>query len=101
MPYITPEARQRLEHGEPPVTPGELNYAITRLIDSYLVVQGVNYTNLNAVVGALECAKQELYRRVAAPLEDRKRAENGEVYAVVDHAEAPTERGSAVTEPGL
>jgi len=31
-------------------------------------------------IGALECAKLELYRRVAAPYEDTKIAENGDVY---------------------
>ena len=32
------------------------------------------------VIGALECAKLELYRRIAAPYEDTKIQENGEVY---------------------
>jgi len=31
-------------------------------------------------VGVLECAKMELYRRVAAPYEDKKKEENGDVY---------------------
>ena len=31
-------------------------------------------------MGALECAKLELYRRVAAPYEDVKIMENGDVY---------------------
>jgi len=35
---------------------------------------------INAIIGALECAKLELYRRVAAPYEDDKIAENGDVY---------------------
>ncbi len=34
----------------------------------------------NAVVGALECAKLELYRRMVAPYENGKIAENGDVY---------------------
>jgi len=38
---------------------------------------------INEVIGVLECAKLELYRRVAAPYEERKRIENGEVYAVL------------------
>ena len=31
----------------------------------------------------LECAKLELYRRVAAPYEDEKIDQNGDVYDVV------------------
>ena len=81
MPYITDEARTRLSQGGEPETAGELNYAITRLADEYLIRKGgVRYAHLNEVIGAMECAKQELYRRVAAPYEDQKRAETGDVY---------------------
>jgi hypothetical protein len=34
------------------------------------------------VVGVLECAKLEIYRRIAAPYEDKKIVENGDVYTV-------------------
>lgn len=81
VPYIDPGARQRLDEGGSPRNAGELNYAITRLVDRYLVEQGgVRYTRLNEVVGALECAKLEAYRRLAAPYEDRKLREAGDVY---------------------
>jgi len=81
VPYIDAEARERLAQGEPPETAGELNYAISRLVDAYLVRQGgIRYRRLNEVIGVLECAKLELYRRLAAPYEDRKREEAGEVY---------------------
>lgn len=33
--------------------------------------------------GAIECAKLEFYRRVAAPYEDKKIAENGDVYPAI------------------
>ena len=59
---------------------GDLNYLISTIIDQTLTRQGVRYQNLNAIIGALECAKLELYRRVAAPYEDIKIAENGDVY---------------------
>jgi hypothetical protein len=85
MPYISPEARQRLDNGELPASPGELNYAITRLVDVYLLRSGgVRYSQINEVIGALECAKLELYRRVAAPYEDRKIEEAGDVYRSVE-----------------
>lgn len=83
MPYIDPEARARLAKGERPETPGELNYAVTRLVDQYLADRGgLRYAHLNEVVGVLECAKLELYRRLAAPYEDGKIAEAGDVYDV-------------------
>lgn len=81
MPYVDAEARVRLNGGGKPQTPGELNYAITRIVDEYLTQKGnLRYSHLNEVVGALECAKLELYRRVAAPYEDQKITEAGDVY---------------------
>ena len=81
MPYIEQEARERIDRGGRPETTGELNYAITRLVDDYLVGRGgIRYAHLNDVVGAIECAKLELYRRLAAPYEDGKRASAGDVY---------------------
>jgi hypothetical protein len=92
MPYITQGARERVMDGtfhpmmtESITTTGELNFAITALIDEYIASSGgVRYAVVNDVVGALECAKLELYRRVAAPYEDRKLAENGDVYTCLD-----------------
>jgi len=81
MPYITPERREAILAGAKPQDPGELNFAITSLVDSYLQDQGgIRYAQLNEVIGALDCAKLELYRRIAAPYEDKKIAENGDVY---------------------
>lgn len=81
MPYITADARVRIDKTGNPETPGELNYAITRLVDAYLIQRGgIRYAHLNEVIGALECAKLELYRRIAAPYEDQKRSETGDVY---------------------
>lgn len=59
---------------------GDLNYAVSRLVDGWLSWRGVSYAELNRVIGVLECAKLELYRRIAAPYEDAKCRENGEVY---------------------
>ena len=60
-------------------SPGELNYVITRLIDDSYSRRG-DSQSVNDVVGALEGAKLEFYRRVAAPYEDQKARENGDVY---------------------
>lgn len=78
MPYINPE--RYLHAAAYPETPGELNFAITMLLTGYLEKRGVNYVSLNDCMGALEGAKLELYRRVVAPYEDKKIAENGDVY---------------------
>jgi len=78
MPYISQELRADAELA--PELPGELNFAITKVIDRWLDLMGVSYSNLNTAIGALECAKLELYRRIAAPYEDAKLAENGDVY---------------------
>lgn len=81
MPYITIDARKRLDSGGRPETAGELNYLLTKLVDDFLTEKGeLRYSHLNEVMGALECAKLELYRRIAAPYEDQKLSQNGDVY---------------------
>jgi len=80
MPYISQDNRQGFAYEFPPRTAGDLNYVITLLLTSYIGANGKNYRTLNEVVGVLECAKLELYRRVVAPYEDRKCEENGDVY---------------------
>jgi len=87
LPYITPDARQRLAGGDLPDGAGELNYAVTKLVDEYLSRAAARdgrtrYTHLNEAIGVLECAKLELYRRIAAPYEDGKIEESGDVYTV-------------------
>lgn len=61
-------------------TPGVLNYLITQLCIAYLNCKGKSYQHINDVLGALEGAKQELYRRVASPYEDVKIVANDDVY---------------------
>lgn len=59
---------------------GEYNYIITRLANYFLAEKGLNYANVNELIGALECAKLELYRRVAAVYEDKKIKQHGDAY---------------------
>lgn len=81
MPYIDQNVRDELNfQGATPKFPGELNYKISILLDQYIADCGLNYTVLNEVIGVLECAKMEIYRRVVAPYEDVKLCDNGEVY---------------------
>lgn len=60
-------------------SPGELNYVITRIVHKYLDHKGENYQHYNDILGALEGAKLELYRRRVAPYEDVKIFDNGDV----------------------
>ncbi len=82
MPYIERERRGLLAPSPAgrALTTGELNFQVTNLLDRFINLDGVSYARINAAIGVLECAKLELYRRIAAPYEDGKLAENGEVY---------------------
>lgn len=83
MPYIKQDRRSELDPNTYDFgfaeTPGELNYQITEIILQYWRRTG-NYQGINDIVGALEGAKLEFYRRAAAPYEDKKIVENGDVY---------------------
>jgi hypothetical protein len=83
MPYINQPIRDMIDEtplGDVDVnTPGELNYAFTRLAHNYLRANGESYSNFNDIIGALEGAKLELYRRRVVPYEDKKIEENGDV----------------------
>lgn len=81
MPYIKKEDRPQFSSLETikPETAGELNYCITTLTTQYLQKEPVSYAKINEVIGVLECAKLEMYRRLAAPYEDTKMRENGDV----------------------
>lgn len=78
MPYIDKQTRAFLNNREPQNV-GELNYLITKTCLDFVGTEK-SYALYNAVVGALESAKLEFYRRVVAPYEDEKIKENGDVY---------------------
>lgn len=92
MPYITKELREQLDPsiellfaeldymGDSKNLAGLMNYSISALISKLLDTKGLNYHNINELIGMLECAKLELYRRVASPYEDEKIKSNGDVY---------------------
>jgi hypothetical protein len=88
MPYIEKPQRLKYDRGLEPIIndlkssknlEGHLNYIITTLIDQ-VGPNKKNYAHYNAMIGVLESAKQEYYRRVISPYEDHKRFENGDVY---------------------
>lgn len=90
MPYVKPgtrrsfiesRARQIVHEPSGAHLAGELNLAVTSIIDEWLCMhKRVGYFEINEAIGVLECAKLELYRRIAAPYEDGKKEENGDVY---------------------
>lgn len=83
MPYITQQRREEMDAGSLAIydlTPGDLNYLITTMFDEWLAANGLHYTNINTALGVLEAVKLELYRRIAAPFENEKMAQNGDVY---------------------
>ena len=82
MPYITEHIRKDLkdEPTRDPQSAGELNYTLSKVCDEYLHLNGVCYQSFNDIIGALEGAKLEIYRRLCAGYEDQKIKENGDVY---------------------
>jgi hypothetical protein len=84
MPYLMKEDRDNLDvRGLKPNKGGELNYLISKMLNDFIAMRGLSYSAVNEAMGALESAKLEFYRRVAAPYEDKKAIENGEVYTVL------------------
>jgi len=60
--------------------PGMLNYTISMIVNKLININKVSYSNINKMVGVLECVKLELYRRLAAPYEDKMIKDNGDIY---------------------
>lgn len=79
MPYISNNQKINLKLTNEPQSAGELNYTITQICVKYLG-DNISYNKINEIMGVLECAKQEFYRRVATKYEDQKMGENGDVY---------------------
>lgn len=100
MPYIKNEDREKYEaeinaivdklretarYETTSAFPGHLNYIITSIIkrgyDAAAKLDDfkLGYGDFNEMIGMLECAKLELYRRTLAPYEDKKIKENGDV----------------------
>lgn len=78
MPYLSYE--RRAEAFVNPKTPGDLNYALTQVCIDFLEETQERYADYATVVGALECAKLEFYRRAVAVYEDECILRNGDVY---------------------
>lgn len=83
MPYIAQNRRHDVgidvDNNMPAVDAGELNFQLTQVIIGYAKNHN-NYQGMNDILGALEGAKTEFYRRWIVPHEDYKIAVNGDVY---------------------
>ena len=93
MPYIKKDDRKRFDHEiniltgkllmdengvKESTSPGELNYIVSSIVWKLFDCHP-SYTNGNALVGALECVKQEFIRRRLNDYEDEKITENGDL----------------------
>jgi hypothetical protein len=96
MPYIIQKQRAQLEETITALInniikdvpedqyDGVLNYILTEILHRVVLMSGVRYNKIQQVIGILECAKLEIYRRVAVDYEDRKAHENGDVGIYAD-----------------
>jgi len=93
MPYIKPEQRELLDPVIDAVAEeiiaidrssaesqwtGMMNYAVSRLAVKLLPAR--NYNSMSRMHGVLADVPMEWYRRMMAPYEDEKIAQNGDVY---------------------
>jgi hypothetical protein len=107
MPYLTKHARKRLDTHitalievlleEGISIPGGLNYAICRVADGVTAANGESYNLYNTLLGSVEAAKLEIYRRMVAPYEDLKQKQNGEVFTI---KEDPKDEGQTTFHIG-
>ncbi len=92
MPYIKAELRAKVDALveqlreiilEAPIdhaqNVGLMNYVLSCIVSAE-IHQNLCYQTINEAMGVLACVQQELYRRLAAPYEDKKCAENGDVF---------------------
>ena len=80
MPYIKKSTRLLLKRGDKQEEKcGELNYSISMLCLNYLHNHGKTYQTFNDIIGVLENAKLELYRRRISPYEDGAIERNGDL----------------------
>ena len=82
MPYINKKDRNKFIGIDTfiPDTVGELNYLFSMLCLNYLKKKGEKYQTYNDIIGALECAKLEIYRKKISKYENKKIKNNGDIF---------------------
>lgn len=76
MPYLRKDLRREDNYQ----SDGALNYQITQVCRRYLSENGERYDIYEDIIGALECAKLEFYRRKVAKYENRAIVKNGDIF---------------------
>lgn len=95
MPYINPIKRAQIDPFIEGICKcgwedaGDLNYIITRIA---LSKTPCRYSEMNEIIGALECAKQEIYRRCVADLENWARDKHGDLKEIEEVQEVVRKR---------
>jgi len=85
MPYIARSQKEKVDKGLIALNlselkdAGSLNYAVHKLIAQYFSQNEQDYQSFNDVIGVLDCAKMEIYRRLIAEYEEKKILQNGDV----------------------
>jgi hypothetical protein len=85
MPYIPTSEKEKVDRGLIALNlselkdSGALNYAIHQIIAQFISENKESYQTYNDIIGALECAKMELYRRLISEYEEKKIAQNKDV----------------------
>jgi|TARA_B100000035_G_scaffold58292_1_gene46590 hypothetical protein len=85
MPYIPKSEKDRVDKGLLALhlsdinNAGALNYAVHQVIAKYISQNKEDYQTYNDIIGVLDCAKMELYRRVISDYEDKKILQNKDV----------------------
>jgi hypothetical protein len=69
--------QQNLTDNQTMMLLGKINYCFSRILSG--IMGEVSYSKIAMITGVLENIKQEYYRRVAEPYEDKKIIENGDI----------------------
>jgi len=56
---------------------GDINYVFSRVLGG--LMKNASYNKIAMITGVLENIKQEFYRRIASPYEDKKINQNGDI----------------------
>lgn len=89
MPYIANSEKEKIDKGFVALhlselnNAGSLNYAIHQVIAQYISQNKEDYQTYNDIVGVLDCAKMELYRRLISEYEDKKISKNDDVLPYI------------------
>lgn len=84
MPYINQRDRDFFEPSLDEIVdsiqdPGDVCFCIYYILQKVCKKDSTRFKTISSLIGEVECAKMEFYRRIVAPYEDIKINENGDV----------------------